>query len=98
MEVDLTTVVGISAVAWILTEFITHWAKQLQQAKQLVALILCLALGIGSRLSGIGFVNIPWLTFLLNLIVAIIGAQMLHDKVAKPIGLNFSKAKPVRRR
>ena len=94
MEVDLTTIVGIAAVAWILTEFITHWVKQLQSYKQLVAVILCIAIGFASRLSGIGFGDIPWLTFGLNLVVAIVGAQVLHDKVAKPIGLNFSTAKP----
>jgi hypothetical protein len=87
--IDLTSIAGVAAVAWVLTEFLTHWVKQLQAYKQLVALGACIALGIASRMSGIGFVDLPWLTFILNMVVAIIGAQVLYDKVAKPIGLNF---------
>ena len=98
MEVDLTSVIGIAAVAWAITEFVARYVTQLRNYKQLVALGVCVALGIGSRFSGIGFEGIPWLTFIMNLILAIIGAQLIHDKVAKPIGLNFKVSKPAKRR
>jgi len=98
MEVDLTTIVGIAAVAWILTEFITHYVNQLKGYKQLVALVACVTLGIASRMSGIGFAGIPWLIFILELVVVIIGAQLIHDKVAKPIGLNFKSIEVARKK
>lgn len=98
MEVDLTSIIGISAVSWIVTEFVAHWVNQLKKYKQLVALGVCVALGISSRLSGIGFKGIPWLTFVLNMVVAIIGAQLIHDKVAKPMGLHFKSVKATRKK
>lgn len=92
MDLDLTSVAGIAVAAWALGEFIFRFFQDIaEKYKQLLVLGICVGLGIAVRLTGAGFESIPWIDFILQLIFAVIGAHLIHDKVANPTLLRSRK-------
>ena len=95
MQIDfnyfLKTIGSLTAAAWFITELIGRYLKKLRPYKQLLAILLTVAIGMAARYSGLAFSEIPVVQFALALVIAAAGAQVVNDKIAKPLGLQLHR-------
>lgn len=93
----LTTITSLTLVAWFLTELIgsliARWIQVSGEHKKIIAIVLTLVLGLGARYTGLSFMEIPLLQFVVALVVAAAGAGVINDKVAKPLHLQIPARK-----
>ena len=93
----LKTIGSLTLAAWFLTELIGSligkWIKVGADYKKIIAIVLTLALGLAARYTGLSFMEIPLLQFVVALIVAAAGAGVINDKIAKPLHVQISARK-----
>ena len=93
--IDLTTISGIVIITVALVQFLKRlpWFRDLalEGKEALATVVLAVALGLGSKFSGIGFVDQPTLQVTLSIAVAVIGSGATYKHLVKPGGTAMKK-------
>ena len=93
----LKTITSLTLVAWFLTELIGSlvgkWVNVASDYKKIIAITLTLILGLAARYTGLSFAEIPLLQFVVALVISAAGAQVVNDKIAKPLRIQIPARK-----
>lgn len=85
-DIDLKTYAGISALVLFLIGLLKASLAAFMKGKERIGVIvLTLAIGAGSKLLNIGFIEVDWVAHSICLLLTAIGAGALHDKITNPV-------------
>ena len=92
---DISTIAGIVAITMILVGVIVTAAKITDNnIKKIISVAVAVGLGIVAKLTGTGFVDMPWVEFISAIIAAILATKISYDAIIKPV-MSIGKKKKI---